>query len=590
MKNKFKLFGMQSLWFCVIILTMLFAFAITACDNGTTSDSSTGKPSLTGKVTITGGTGDNDAVMVGDTLGVDTTLLKGSGAISYLWQSSDTETGKYTNITGKTNETCYVDSKLKDKWIRVVVSRADNSSSVTSAAVQVNLGVNALDGQVDIPWTIIVGNNVTADITQLSDGGMISYQWMKSDDQSEFTDINGATGPTFIVTNDLAGKYLQVAVSREGKTGKVTSNAVKVRASAPVVTGVTIDDGDIEVIKGGSHSFTATVEGTNLEIEDQQKVTWSVTGGTSNNTNIFGGWLNVGADETANELKVIATSDINPGIKGEVTVTVTAFTGNIITITGLGNMKGSLGINILSSLDPDDYNASVASGNEDIINGTLTIGLKDFSGGWGLSEPWDGRGEYYIKIEGSYDKYVYTNGAAINMTNIDSNPKYDFQNQNTTIAFSKFAIIPLGEGGYKITISGLSSYNGAMAIVELSALFEDEDWGDYTMPVADGHAVITGGSVTITLSDMNAYDGGLTGWTDGGECLITLKIDDGTQEEWDPIPLFVYTNGSSLTTLGITTWSDFYEKAPKVNFTGDTTSVSFDKFVPGDDLEFSFGW
>ncbi len=179
---------------------------------------------------------------------------------------------------------------------------------------------------------------------------------------------------------------------------------------------------------------------------------------------------------------------------------------------------------------------------------------------------------------------MYTDGAAINMTNIDSNPKYEFQEKDTTIDFSKFAVIPLGEGGYKITISGLGSYNGAMAVVELSV---SDEFGSY--PVADGHAVISGGSVTITLSDLSVYDDGLTGWTDGGECFIKLSINDGTQGEWDPVPSFVYTNGSTLTSLGITTWNDFYSKAPQFNFTSDTTSVSFDKFVSDDGIEFSFG-
>jgi len=245
-------------------------------------------------------------------------------------------------------------------------------------------------------------------------------------------------------------------------------------------------------------------------------------------------------------------------------------------------MKASAGVHILSSLAPDADDASIASGYADIVDGSLTVGLKCFSG-FGVSKPWEGTGEYYIKLEGAYDSYVFTDGAAINMTDIDSNAKYDFQEKDTTINFNKFAMIPLGVGGIQLTITGLSSYNNAMASVELVAWIEDT----YTMTIAKGHAVISGGNVTITLSDENDYTG-LTGWTDGGNCFIKLSID-GTQGEWEPIPSFVYTNGSKLTALGITTWSDFYEKAPKFNFTSGTPlSVAFNKFVSDNNI--GFGW
>jgi hypothetical protein len=580
MKRNFKQFGTRNLWFCAIALTALFVFALAACDNGTTPSGSSDKPALTGTVSITNNETGKETYDVGDTLTVDVSGLNTTGAFSYQWQESNTQNGTFTNIANAAESTYQIPEGTEGKWIRVAVSHPDYTGTITSAPIQVNPG--ELYGQVDIPWIIVVGNTVTADTTNLDDGGTISYQWMQSDDQFEFTIITGATGKTFLVPGNLAGKYLQVVVSREGKTGTVTSNAVIVRASAPVVSGVKINEGDVEVYKGGYYSFTAAATGTNLEPEDEFSILWNVIGNNSSNTYINSGYLSVGSDETASKLTVTAASNIDPEKYDEVTVTVTEFSGNTITITGLGSMKGYVGVHILSSLDPNDYEADVASGYTEIVNGSITANLKVFAG-LGGSTPWNGTGGYYIKLEGDYDKYVYTNGAAINTTDIDSNAKYDFQEKNTTINFSKFAMIPLGEGGYKITISGLGSYNGAMAVVELELSGE---FGSY--PVADGHAVISGGSVTIKLSDISAYDGGLTGWTDGGECFVKLSID-GVQEEWELVPSFVYTNGSSLTTLGITTWNDFYEKAPTVNFTSETTSVSFDKFVSDGGIELGFG-
>ena len=254
-------------------------------------------------------------------------------------------------------------------------------------------------------------------------------------------------------------------------------------------------------------------------------------------------------------------------------MTVTEFTGNTITITGLGSMKGSAGVYILSSLDPDNYEASVASGFADIIDGSIKADLKVFAG-FGGSTPWEGSGEYYIKIEGAYDSYVYTNGAAINMTNIDSNPKYDFQTKETTIEFSKFAVIPLGEGGYTITISGLSSYNNAMAVVEL---YSKTMFGANS--VATGHAIVSGGSVTVTLAKVADK---LAGWTDSGNFFIRLTIDQPTETV---TKLFVYTDSKTLTELNVTNWNSFHNSAPQFDFTtGTTFSVGFDKFVSGDNI------
>jgi len=233
MKNtNLKLSGTQSLRFCAVIVTVLFAFAFTACDNGTTP--STDKPALTGTVTITGATGEDGAAMVGDNLGVNTASLGGSGTISYQWQSGETAAGNFTDINGKTGAGFDADSEWATKWIRVVVSRADNSGTVASAAVQVKHGANDLTGTVAITnngkTKYVVGDTLGVNVSGITTPNSgFTYQWQSSDtEHGSFTDITGEAAATYKITSDMADKWIRVEVKHPSYTGNVKSAAVEV--------------------------------------------------------------------------------------------------------------------------------------------------------------------------------------------------------------------------------------------------------------------------------------------------------------------------------------------------------------------------
>jgi hypothetical protein len=585
MKNKFKLFGTQSLLFCAITLTALFAFALLACDNNTTTS---GKPALTGTVSITGGSGENNAVMVGDSLGVDTDSLGGSGIISYQWQSSDSETGNYKNINGKTSEAFEADNQWANKWIKVVVSRADNTGSVSSIAVKVNVGANDLKGTVTIPQKIQVGKYPEMEI-ELEDDEINSwdcnFQWQKcATANGVYVNIDDEDASySFYQVNVEPGTYIRVVVTHDDYTGNIKSNACLVEvAGDKEITGFEIASSYPQTVyKGLSYSFLADIEGENLGYDDYG-VTWEVSGNNSNNTSFSNNILSVASDESATKLTIKATSDFDDNWSDTVDVDVTDFNAKSITITGLSGMSGSVNVKILSSLDPDDWGAIVCSGTGEIDNGQVTVPLG--SGGGYPPDPWDDEGEFYINLDYTlpfgFETYVYTAGEPLNTTDWDENATYVFETGvDVTIDFDQFVQIPFGEGGYELTISGLSELNGAFAYLEV---LEASEYG--ADQVAMGYAVITGGSVTITLAD---YWDTSTGWTEDGECYLKLTIysDEYTSN------VYVYTNGKSLSELSIEDWNDYWDNAPKFEFTsGNTFSVSFDKFVSGDDIDYSFGW
>jgi hypothetical protein len=84
-------------------------------------------PVLTGTVSIIW-----TLLLEGETLTADTTLLDGSGTISYQWGQGDALTGPFTDIAFATAPDYTLQTADNGKYIVVMVTRADNSGYVTS--------------------------------------------------------------------------------------------------------------------------------------------------------------------------------------------------------------------------------------------------------------------------------------------------------------------------------------------------------------------------------------------------------------------------------------------------------------------------
>jgi len=164
-----------------------------------------------------------------------------------------------------------------------------------NGAIAINPSTNVTTGTV---LTATYGGNETITLT---------YQWRRGT-------TNVGTGTTYMPTT--AGNYT-VTVSATGYNPK-TSAAVTVTA---LLLTITIDPSYINVLKGGTQTFTATVNGTN---NPPQTVTWSVTGGGTGTSISNSGVLTVGANENASNLIIRATSTYDTTKYAETTVWVTS--------------------------------------------------------------------------------------------------------------------------------------------------------------------------------------------------------------------------------------------------------------------------
>ena len=196
----------------------------------------------TGLPVITG------TVQVGETLTADTSGISdanGLTGVSYTYQWLRNDGSTDTNITGATGQSYTLTDDDLNKAIKVSVTFTDDdgyTATLTSAATgSVARPANqAPTGLPTITGTVQVGETLTADTSAISDGNGLtsvsySYQWIRNDGNSD-TVITGATGSTYVLTADDAGKAIKAQVGftdDDGYTATLTSAATGSVARPP---------------------------------------------------------------------------------------------------------------------------------------------------------------------------------------------------------------------------------------------------------------------------------------------------------------------------------------------------------------------
>ena len=198
----------------------------------------------TGVPTIAG------TAQVGETLTANTSGIADSDGLTgatfaYQWVADDTE------ITSATGSSYTLTASEQGKAIKVRVGFTDdagNAESLTSTATAAVAAANsAPTGVPTITGTARVGETLTAATTGIADadgltGATFSYQWLADD-----TAISDATGSSYTLTNDDAGKTITVRVTftdDAGNAESLTSAATAAVATAnsaptgaPTITG-----------------------------------------------------------------------------------------------------------------------------------------------------------------------------------------------------------------------------------------------------------------------------------------------------------------------------------------------------------------
>ena len=158
----------------------------------------------------------------------------------------------------------------------------------------------------------------TATVTGEGDPSQAVY-WSVSGNESPKTTIN-ADGKLKISLEETATTLTVTATSKIDESKSATATVTVTEEIVQPDISVTIDPTELKVSAdpGQKGQFTATVNGA----EDDETVTWSISGNTSEGTMIENGQLFLGEDETATEMTVTATSNENPDCMGTAKVIV----------------------------------------------------------------------------------------------------------------------------------------------------------------------------------------------------------------------------------------------------------------------------
>ena len=186
--------------------------------------------------------------VMGDTLTADTSGISdanGLTGVSYAYQWIRNDGGSDSNISGATGQTYTLTNDDSAKAIKVSVTFTDDdgyTATLTSAATGIVAAPpnQAPTGVPTITGTAIVGDTLTADTTGISDangltGVSYAYQWIRNDGRSD-SNISGATGQTYTLTDDDQGNTIKVRVSFTDDDGYLESLTSAATGSVAAIT------------------------------------------------------------------------------------------------------------------------------------------------------------------------------------------------------------------------------------------------------------------------------------------------------------------------------------------------------------------
>lgn len=174
--------------------------------------------------------------------------IEKNGAVIMLEDSDYTRTGETVTIKKKFLNTLS-DTDVTNIWF--------NFTDGQPQLLQIVPNPELTDG--NVTGKIAVGQTLTATVQSDSGAvpaGKLSYQWQNSADGSTWTDIQGAVGSTYTLTNNDFNKYVRVQASTNDNTEYKYPSQVN---SSPTATKVIIY-GDVDLNGAVENADTTTIQ------------------------------------------------------------------------------------------------------------------------------------------------------------------------------------------------------------------------------------------------------------------------------------------------------------------------------------------
>lgn len=187
--------------------------------------------------------------------------LLGLGAqtgFSYQWQSSSTQNGTYTDVSGETNSTFNLNNATASNWYRCVVTCTNSSQSTISSNLQiiVNPLVNPSVTIVSSQTPSCSGALVTYTATPVNGGSNPTYKWYLNGNE-----VNGVTGNTFSSSTFVDGDLIYTTLTSNASClANTTANSATAlqNVNANVAASVSITSSANPACANSNVTFNAT--------------------------------------------------------------------------------------------------------------------------------------------------------------------------------------------------------------------------------------------------------------------------------------------------------------------------------------------
>jgi len=349
----------------------------------------------TGSVTISGTATQNQVLTAANTLAD----LDGLGPITYQWKANG------INIGGATGSTYTLTQAEVGKTITVVASYTDlygTAESVSSIATAAVITLNDLPtGSVTISGTASQGQVLTAanTLADLNGLGPITYQW-----KANGTDIGGATGSTYTLTQAEVGKTITVTASYTDLLG--TAESVSSTATAAVVNVNDLPTGSVTITGTATQGQVLTAANTLADLDGLGPITYQWK---ANGTNISGATGSTYTLTQAEVGKTITVTASYTDLFGTAEAVSSSATASVGAIAGGATFTGTAGADTLTGTAFADTLLGLA-GNDTLSGGD---GNDTLDGGLGNDSMIGGLGDDTYVVDAVGDTLVEAVGSGI---------------------------------------------------------------------------------------------------------------------------------------------------------------------------------
>ncbi|WP_295129274.1 Ig-like domain-containing protein [uncultured Chitinophaga sp.] len=210
--------------------------------------------SITAPATITF-CGSGDAAVI-----TGSTPTGGTGTYTYQWQSS-TDNITYTNISGATGATYDPPGATVTTFYRRQVTSGGCSTPLNSNAVTITIQPALANNTVTAPATTVFCGSGNADIitgtVPTGGNGAYSYQWQSSLDNSNWSNLSGATAQAYDPVSVGVTVYYRRLVTSGTCTSASISNTITITVN-PALTAGSVGSNQTFCISGDPAAFTQT--------------------------------------------------------------------------------------------------------------------------------------------------------------------------------------------------------------------------------------------------------------------------------------------------------------------------------------------